>query len=251
MILRPLLPASHSGTAPIPAWDAIFRTQRQRAEQYWLISQDDHAHLAGEVAAALEAPWLPRLPDEIVEAIRLHDCGWRPLDDELLERARAGAQPVSFLDMSVPEFLSAWTGSIDRVAEGSPVGGSVVSVHFSRLAEYRLNLHQDGADDSQRLRAFMENEAQRRRRVTPPCGTSPIPFFTDVLQLCDLISLYICCGADAPVDFPQFEGKLRVSRDGETFQFSPSPWRTPVRISLPATPWPNRGEEEKLGAALM
>lgn len=245
MILRPLpLAASHSGAVPIPAWEAILPTQRQPAGSYLLISQDDHARLAGDLAAALASPWLPGLDDEILDAIRLHDCGWRVLDQKLLARARAGTRPVSFLDIGVPEFLSAWTASIERVAARSPVGGAVVSLHFSRLAEYRLHLRQDAPDNAARLSAFLQGETQRRRRITSPCGASPVPFFTDVLQLCDLISLYLCCGAAHPVEFPQFEHRLRLSYDGRTFRFDPSPLRAPLQLSLAAAPWPPQDQPD-------
>lgn len=246
MILRPVSPAvTDSGTLPIPAWEAIFPTQRRPADRYLLISQDDHAHLAGDVAAALRASWLPELDSDMVDAIRLHDCGWRALDDEQLARAREGEPPVSFLDMGVAEFLSAWTESIEHVAARSPVGGAVVSLHFSRLAEYRLNLGQDAPHGARLLAEFLEGETQRRRRLTPPCGVPAIPFFTDALQLCDLISLYLCCGTGAAVEFPQFEGKLKLRRGAEVYIFDPSPLCTPLELSLGAAAWPPRGSREK------
>lgn len=244
MILHPLPPAAaQSGTAPIRAWDAIFPTQRQPADGYLLIAQDDHAQLAGELAAAFRRGWLTQLNDEIVDAIRRHDCGWRALDEELLERARRGAAPVSFLDMSVPEFLTAWTGSIEQVAATSPLGGAVVSLHFSRLAEYRLSLRQDTADDTRRLGGFVEAETARRRRLVAPCGASPVPFFTDALQLCDLVSLYLCCGSVASVQFPQFEGQLTVRREGETLLFSTA-LCAPLELSLATTAWPREKAAE-------
>ena len=239
MILHPIPPAAaHSGTVPIRAWEAIFPTQRQPADRYLLIAQDDHAHLAGELAAAFRRHWLTQLNDEIVEAIREHDCGWRALDEELLDRARRGAAPVSFLDMSVPDFLAAWTGSIEPVAARLPLGGAVVSLHFSRLAEYRLGLRQDSADDTRRLDSFLEAETARRRRLVPPCGASPVPFFTDALQLCDLVSLYLCCGSAASVQFPQFDGQVTVRRQGEALLFAPSSLSGPLELFLATTAWP-------------
>jgi hypothetical protein len=240
MILRPVLStAAHSGTVPIPAWDAIFSTQRDRSDRYMLITQDDHAHLAGDLAAAFRQNWLTELDDEIVDAIRLHDCGWRALDEELLARAAAGAAPVSFLDMSVAEFLAAWTGSIERVAARSARGGAIVSLHFSRLAEYRLSARQDGPDDTRRLAAFLQAQTLRRQ-VLLPADDQSLSYFTDALQLCDLVSLYLCCGAAAAVEFPQFEHKLKLRRQADELVFEPSSLFAPVELSTAAAPWPQQ-----------
>ena len=235
MILRPDTARGAASPQPIPVWNAILPTQRERAERCLLIAQDDHARLAGEFASVLKASWLPELTDEIVEAIGMHDCGWRDLDEELLARARAGERPVSFLDMTVPEFLTAWTGSIDRTAERTPTGGAVVSVHFSRLAEYRLAQRQDTPEGTRLLARFVEAEAERRAKLVPPCGASPLPFFTDALQLCDLVSLYLCCGSEASVEFPQFNGKLKILRQGERFACEgPADWKVGAQLEVPA-----------------
>jgi hypothetical protein len=237
MILRPCV--AHPAPPPhtVPAWDAILSTQREHADRYLLITQDDHARLAGGLAAAFQSSWLPEIDDEIVDAIAMHDCGWRALDEELLANARAGERPVSFLDMSVPQFLAAWTESIGCVAERSPLGGAVVSVHFSRLAEYRLKLRQDPLAGTDALTKFLQTETDRRSHLVAPCGASPIPFLVDVLQLCDLVSLYLCCGTMASVQFPQFDGKLKLRRDGDRFIFDPSPTSRSL-LSVEAMPWP-------------
>jgi hypothetical protein len=244
MILRPVPSAdAHSGTLPIPAWDAIFPTQRERADRYLLVAQDDHARLAGELAAAFRQNWLTDLDDEVVDAIRLHDCGWRALDEKLLARARDGAAPVSFLDMSVPEFLAAWTESIERVAAGSAKGGAVVSLHFSRLAEYRLSVRQDTPEDARRLEAFLQSET--RRRSLGLAGDHSISWFTDALQLCDLVSLYLSCGATAAVAFPQFGGKLKLRREDEKYVVEPTSLCAQLELTIPSFPWPQQDSADR------
>ena len=238
MILRPCVTRAAKPPQTIPAWDAVLCTQREYAEHYLLVTQDDHARLAGELAAAFKSSWLTELSDEIVEAIAMHDCGWRELDEEQLASVRDGERPRSFLDMSVPHFLAAWTKSIERTSERTPVGGAVVSVHFSRLAEYRLGLHQDAPDGTRALSRFVEDESERRRRLVAPCGVSPIPFFVDALQLCDLASLYLCCGAEAAVEFPQFDRKLKISRQANKFLIDPPAVGTDLKLAVPVTCWP-------------
>ena len=244
MILRPCVTRAPASPHIISAWDAVLSRQREDASRYGLVMQDDHARLAGELAAAFKSSWLPELNEEIVEAIAMHDCGWCELDEEQLAAVRAGERPRSFLDMSVPQFLAAWTKSIERVAEHTQIGGVVVSVHFSRLAEYRLNLRQDPPEGARALSQFLEGETDRRRRLVAPCGVSPIPFFVDVLQLCDLLSLYLCCGAEAAVEFPQFDRRLRVRRQGEIFLCDPPFGQRPLRLTVPITCWPASREDK-------
>jgi hypothetical protein len=142
--------------------------------------------------------------------------------------------------MTVPEFLAAWTASIDRTAERTPTGGAVVSVHFSRLAEYRLALRQDTPEGTGLLAGFVKTEAERRAKLVPPCGASPVPFFTDALQLCDLVSLYLCCGSEAAVEFPQFNRKLKIRRQGERFLCEgPAELKTEIQLGVPARNWPD------------
>lgn len=246
MILRPVSPPPSSlGTIAVPAWDAVLSTQRQHADRYLLIAQDDHARLAGDLAAVMNFPGAPRLDPDLVDAIRRHDCGWRTLDRQLLARARSGAHPLSFVDMTVPEFLAAWTESIEQVAGATPLGGAAVSLHFSRLAEYRIRMRQDEPGQADRLEAFLRSEAQRRRHLTSSDDACLAPL-TDVLQLCDLISLFLCCGAEATGLFALSGGKLQLQRQNENFRFSPAVLRSPVDLVVPATPWPDREEAAEL-----
>jgi len=234
MILRPLVLRGGFPAQPIPAWNAIFPTQRQAADAYLLVTQDDHAQLAGEIAAAMRRRWLPELTAEVVDAIRLHDRGWQPLDERLIAEARNGARPPSFLDMAVPEFLVAWAESIEPAAHASAIGGVIVSMHFSRLANHRLRTIADTPEDTARLRHFLSEE--EKRQASHNCEQAQ--WFTDVLQLCDLISLYLCCGAQEPVELPAVRGRLELRRAGEMFTFQPPILAEPLKFALPATSWP-------------
>jgi hypothetical protein len=220
----------------------VFSTQRRRAERYLLIAQDDHARLAGDLAAVMTIPGAPRLDAEIVEAIRQHDCGWRTLDAQLIACARNGSPPLSFLDMSVPEFLFAWTQSIEQVAARTALGGAMVSLHFSRLAEYRLRMRQDEAEATRRLEKFVDSEADRRRGVVPP-EDARLARLTDLLQLCDLISLFVCCGAEAAGVFSQAAGRLELQQQDGKYSFSPAVLAAPLELAVPAIAWP-AGDEE-------
>src|SRR5262245_9899118 len=76
MILRPLHPAAPANERLLPAWQVVERLQRQKYESCWMITQPSHAVLAGQLAANLQSPQIPRLDTELLRAIALHDAGW-------------------------------------------------------------------------------------------------------------------------------------------------------------------------------
>jgi hypothetical protein len=58
----------------------------------------------------------------------------------------------------------------------------------------------------------------------------------DLLQFCDLLSLYLCCGSHAHVQFPQAVGSRSITlrRDGELCLLDPSPFREEISLGVPA-----------------
>ena len=239
-----------SGGQTIPAWTAVEETQRRAAAEYWLITQPDHAALAGELAARLGPPLLPALPAEVVRGISVHDDGWAALDAQLA----AAARPISFLDAPLPEFVRAWTASIDRAEQVAPIAGVIVSRHFCRLGEARAESRADSAQDAQHLRAFLAQEQQRQERLRQGEPQEHLEFLTDVLQFCDLLSLYLCCGAEQDVEFPQRFGPrpLRLTRlSGAGHQavcrLDPSPFPDGVDVAVVARRCPPPAGESSVG----
>ena len=220
MVLHPLLdlPAiertvSSSGNSPVPAWTAVEQKQKQPAKEWLLITQVDHAQLAGDLATRLQSPLFPQLHEGLVRAISLHDAGWAEFDARVTSakgrtafpRLNDRGKPLSFLEANPAEFVVAWTGSIDQAEEIGPAGGIVVSRHFCRLAEGRLCSRIDDEEDTSRLRQFLHSENARQQKLigAEHCSSGDLDLLTDVLQFCDLLSLYLCCGASEPVQFPQ------------------------------------------------
>jgi hypothetical protein len=208
MVLRPIAsgetlhgedpgPGEHSC---IPVWETISPTQKISAPEYWLITQPDHAALSGAIAAAFGPPLLPQLTSEVVRGIAVHDDGWAAFD---AQPCIANGKPLSFLDFRPCDFLRAWRGSIQQAAEIAPIAGAIVSGHFSRLARKRLEWEIDGADDHKLLLDFLDDEQARQQRLLGGYSRQEFEFLTDVLQFCDVLSLYLCCGAAHDVVFPQ------------------------------------------------
>ncbi|MGO9209919.1 MAG: DUF3891 family protein [Terriglobales bacterium] len=227
MVLHPI-----GGGEPVPAcvpvWDAILPTQKTSAPEYWLITQPDHAALSGAIAAALGPPLLPHLSSEVVQGITLHDEGWAPFDAQV---ALTDGRPLSFLDFLPKDFLRAWNGSIERAEKVASIAGAMVSGHFSRLAKNRLEWGIDGAEDRRFLLDFLESEQARQQRLLCGYSREEFEFLTDVLQFCDVLSLYLCCGAVQDVEFSQRFGAtpLRLQREATRDQtavcsFEPTPF---------------------------
>jgi len=237
MILRPLVPSPRpqptEGNAP--AWPAIARIQKLTAAEYWLVSQPDHAALAGALAANFVSPQFPCVDPLMARAIEVHDAGWAMFDSEARSTAApavdARGKPVSFLEIDPADFLRAWCASIERAGSVCPAGGYIVSRHFCALGEGRLGSGIDGPDNAALLDGFLAGEAERQRRLHAQSGR-PLAALEDLLRLlqfCDLLSLYLCCGATEAVEFPQTfaSGRVRIRPQNGAFFLDPSPFRAP------------------------
>ncbi len=263
MVLRPLLPppelepggpfrpglAKGGAQEPLSAWDAVERTQKDATEECWLIAQPDHAALAGDIAAHLSPELFPGLDQPVLQAIGLHDEGWGPCDTAALQGPQ---RPRSFIAEAPPTFVEAWTASIDRCQQVAPIGGVIVSQHFARLADFRLSCRKDSADDTRLLLGFLTAEDQRRRALLPACSGYDPGFLTDVLQFCDVLSLYLCCGARESVTFRQRFGghevrleRLRTRDRAAIGRFFPSILDGTTELAVSGRNWPAAGEDRQ------
>jgi hypothetical protein len=227
MILRPLEPTPPGDQNCQPAWPIVERLQRQKYESCWMITQPSHAALAGEIAAKLESPLVPELDPGLVRAIALHDAGWGMPDAQAImhSRAKHAAAPKSFLELGIAEFLDAWSQSIETAQSTSPAGGCIVSRHFSRLAEHRVTHGGDDDSDRKKLHAFLNRESQRQKRLASKQNrtAAELETMTDVLQFCDLLSLYICSGARQNAELPEYFGvAARLQVEGESYRLGPN-----------------------------
>ena len=226
MILRPLKPIAAGATTIQPAWDVVQRIEKETCQGCWIITQPSHAALAGEMAASLRPNEVPKLEAELVRAIALHDAGWGMPDAQAVMQSRAVQQspPKSFLQVSVQEFVAAWTQSIEIAQSTSAAGEYIVSRHFWRLAQHRLSSSNDPEAERGRLKEFVSHETARQEKLVARQKRSPeeLETITDVLQFCDLLSLYICCGAQESVEFPEyFAAKARLSVHGDEYKLDP------------------------------
>jgi SLT domain-containing protein len=225
MILRPLEPSLPSSTDFLPAWSVVAQTQQHIAGSCWMITQPSHAALAGEFAAKLTGANLPKLDAALIRAIALHDAGWGMLDAQAIMRSRSVSQgpPKSFIACGVGEFVNAWEKSIDAAASASATGGYIVSHHFERIA--KANAAQVPQESRETAERFLQNEAARQKQLAAKqkFSAQELETLTDVLQFCDLLSLYVCSGATQNVEFPEyFRTKSRLTVEGGKYGLAPT-----------------------------
>ena len=236
MVLRPVDSVPAASKEFLSAWPVIQGIQKQKYESCWLITQPSHAALAGELAAALSGGQILKPDAKLIQAIALHDAGWGMADAQIIQMSRADRRyrPGSFLETSVLEFLSAWSKSISAGQTVSPAGGYIVSRHFCRLAQNMLA--SSGKEDREKLESFLGNEERRQKKlvILQSLGRQDLELFTDLLQFCDLLSLYICCGAQENVIFPDYFGaKMRIINRPEGLVLDPQ-WIPSGKFSFAA-----------------
>lgn len=224
MILRPLDPMPATSTDFLPAWSVVEQSQRQIAGDCWMITQPSHAALSGEFAARMAGVDLPNLDAPVIRAIALHDAGWGMPDAQAIMQSRSVSQvaPRSFIACGVGEFVNAWEKSIDVAASVSATGGYIVSHHFERIAKANSPKTSESAHPA--IESFLQNEAARQARLAAKQEHTPaeLEALTDVLQFCDLLSLYVCCGARQNVEFPEYFGiKARLTVEADNYKIDP------------------------------
>lgn len=224
-------------------FDAIASRHQQGCGEYFLVTQPDHAKLSGAVAAVLDHERLPYITDEAVEAIATHDAGWLPLDGAaprpILPPYEAEGHLRSFLTTPPELFLRAWTGSISHAEQIGPTAGTMVSQHFERLAQFRLQRAEDFPEDVARLHRFLAQESSRQLRLRKSSDQSHAAQLLQLMQFCDLISLYLCCGVDIPLEFPQQfgSGPVAIARKNVVAELRGVPLRSRLHTECPAFRW--------------
>jgi hypothetical protein len=231
VILRPS-PAVARDSAPVPVWESIAATQRAPGEAE-LVPQASHAVLAGVLAQNFSPAAVPGLDDAVIQGIALHDIGWTLLDYEILLGRRP---PITFLDETPERFVRAWTASIDAAADAAPVAGLLVSRHFSRLAEFRQAEQRDTPEGVETIRGFLASESRRQDALAAKQSRSveQVEALVDVLQFCDVVSLFLCCGAQRAATLPELNGRrYEVRLQAGAYVFTPTLLAEPVEGSFP------------------
>ena len=227
MIFRRCLTPEPSSGSTRTAFEAIAEVQQAAQPGEWFITQPDHAGISGELAAALAPRYAAHVSESMVRAIALHDAGWMPVDGDFdspqppLELP--SGQVRSFVNTDPATFLSAWTGSIQTSASAGPLAALVVSEHFARIAKSYLDAGRGTPQHQSMVEQFCQREHTRcerlRTQLTQP--GDEVEALIQVLQFCDLASLYLCANPAGPVELPPLAGAGSI-----TMHFADGAFRT-------------------------
>lgn len=201
--------------------------RRNLGNQFALITQDDHARLAGELVSHLGTMKFRR-PEikwrEFVTAVTLHDRGWA-MQDAHPTRNRSGL-PLDVFETPRDIAVTVWPGAPDAARtdpEGGPWAELLVSLHVLSLSAYAVS--HEGLNRGERnsrpedqmrerflMNKFQHREIERQVRLRTELGLSTdIPLSQGLaqegasqaedelrrqvrwLQALDQISLGLCC----------------------------------------------------------
>ena len=185
--------------------------RRHAGNDYLLITQNDHAILAGQLAAhfgnrRFAAPD-PR--EQTLAGATFHDCGW-PVHDDLPTLNPKG-QPIDVFESTIALAVKVWSASASRAAAHGDYAGLLVSLHvlnlsgfagareLTRREQFELNQFQQGEFERQenyRKRLGLRTDLPLRFGLADP-GADPsedqLAFNYRVIQATDQISLGLCC----------------------------------------------------------
>jgi hypothetical protein len=248
--------------------------RRREPQGLWLITQQDHALLSGELARHIgNAQFLRPEPYELtLTGIAQHDCGWFLHDDRpILSHARL---PLDVFETPRQVSHQVWLESARRAENIDPYVGLLVCLHVLGLSALTVSANQPARFDVQQLRQqfdlnkFQHAIIERLERLRGTLGfqiDKPLRLglgdgWTDpkeqqlahgfrYLQAMDQLSLAICC-TTAPENMttplhtrpgsPTL--KLQLHRpDSRTLLVKPWPFDQPsLRFTIPYRPVPDR-----------
>jgi hypothetical protein len=225
--------------------------RRDAGADFLLITQHDHALLAGALARRLgNPPFTPPSPfEEVVDAIDQHDCGW-PLHDDHPALNPSGL-PLHVFEAPVPLAIEVWSASVQGAMQRGDYQGLLVSLHVMGLSAiflsnssnpsrpdlFEMNKfqhRQSEVQDTLRQRVALQTDVPLRLGL-PKQGASAaddqLLFNFRLLTAMDRLSLELCCGKPL---FPTLDD-VHARPGGATVPMTTS---MPQPDTLCVAPWP-------------
>jgi hypothetical protein len=215
---------------------------RRDGADWLLISQPDHAGLAGRVMEGWRADGFPERPTRarVLRATRDHDMGWR--EEDAAPRVSPAGDPVDFVAAPLDVRQGVWPRALDTLAPEDPYVAALV-------AQHAITVYRRFSGDPAWRGFFTRLEARRddlvAQAMTEPAagpGTEPVAFGSFLLDytmvgLGDLLSLIFCNGWPEPYLIERYQAILRDNRltispdpfDGATIALDVVARRIPAR----------------------
>ncbi len=210
--------------------------RREKNDGWILITQHDHAGLAGQVMEY----WgngefaKPEPCDEVLFAVRSHDSGWREWDS-LPKISPESGYPANFSEMNPLEQCEIWSRCYKPYSITHTYASSLIALHFSKFNQSNIRKH----PDLEPLKSFQNDimrfvEDKLDVEITnDSLAEIPAEVRTNLklLQIGDIISLALCHGwrsieiTEAPFDYNGSETTIKLkSQDGFNYQIAPYPF---------------------------
>ena len=201
--------------------------------------------LAGEMARKMSSADFPALDDQVIQAIAVHDAGWKEIDDAVNPKINRQGRPLSFLEESPADIFRAWQGSIAAATRVAPIAGILVSEHFCRIARDFARSSTTQPEIAQVLTTFVEREIAQQEDLQnqQSRNAKEISVLVDALQFFDLLSLYLCSGSKENVIFPQRlnQKTFRLYREMDKCRVEPCMFSGPIRLTVKACKFSQSG----------
>lgn len=187
--------------------------RRQVGEQFVLVTQNDHAILAGQLARHYgNGRFLRADPlEETIRAVVLHDCGW-PLHDQEPTLNKDGL-PLHVFETPLEVATRVWEESCQRAeGQGEPdYTQLLISLHVLGLSAYAAT-HKHSRPEEFELNKFQHRQIERQEELRRRLGmATDVPLRLGlavptnipreeqlrrnhlILQAMDRLSLALCC----------------------------------------------------------
>ncbi len=231
--------------------------RRRAGNEFWLITQNDHAIVSGELAKHFgnERFAKPNPLEPTRTGIALHDCGW-PIHDDNPTLNKDGF-PLDVFETPPHLGFAIWTESARRATEQGPYCGLLVSLHglnlsviataqmfdneqfdpANRRVQFEINKFQYAQYE---LQDSLRKELGMRTDIPLHCGIAKesadvmeqkLVFNFQLLQAMDKLSLCMCCTK------PPF-AQVELALGGPGGKASACMVSRPEAQKLTMKPWP-------------
>ncbi len=211
--------------------------RRESDEGWTLITQPSHAFLSSRIMDFWgNEDFEAIVPgDEVMLAIREHDCGWEETDSAADLNPKNG-YPRSFMEMRPESQLEIWSECFEKHAGEHPYACALIALHFSELNERTISRNPDNnaaVSLREKIRGFLRRSLKIRVGDENPNGYLSADIRTNLrfLQVGDIISLGFCHGSRSvtvpgvPINYLGDTVEIALSsEDGLNYTICPNPF---------------------------
>ena len=187
---------------------------------WWLITHPDHAHLAGNFAAAWGNAHFrkPEPRARVLKGIACHDDGWATRDahPSVTRQGKPSAFSIelvgkyyAFEEIDLEEYLAVRDRAVRIIAEQDLYAGLLISMHTNNLLTAHADRSTIAPEDLVLLDAFLDRQREYRRAllegIAEDASLSAIESANQtilehfrLLQACDNLSLLTCVAFSSP-----------------------------------------------------